>query len=331
MNGTPSRWQLGSRDRQCPVCIRRTYAPAKQNSKLPPPLAASSSSSSMNSLAIPETTFPFLSLIPEIRIKIYELFIQEATTCISDTDIPRRVNDLNDYQFASGEPRNLVYRGRFVANRHLCDNNDIRVTVHGQSTIIENIAPLPLLFVNKQIHNEVAALVYPRFSSLYIEPSILGWTDDINGLISTNPLRWAAMREVTSLKITFGNELVKKIGESWRDLEAGCTKEDWFMPWPNIPALLQVIEDLERLERVEVEVEVLGDPALTRGSKALQGDDCFSWLFPFRDEVKRDVKSDIGFGKSGRCTQIYQRRWDELCKKRDETVDDLPSVSTLAI
>jgi len=329
LNRNAIRWQLNPTDRYCPVCIRRTYVRAGQNSK---PLPTISSTPSTDSIPSPDTAFPFLKLIPEIRIKIYELCIEDATTCITPkTDTPRRVNDQDVYQFASGEPRNVVRHSKFSMKEHQCGDREIRSVVTEHSISISNVAPFPLLLVSKQLHNEVAALLYPKFSSLTIESSIMKSTDDMHGLNETDLLRWPAMREVTSLKITFSNELVKRFGESWKDVKGDRTKENSFMPWPTIPALLQVIEDLEKLENVEVEVQVLGDPSLTLRSKALQGDDCFSWLFPFREEVKRNVKVDIGFGKSGRCSEIYQRRWDELCKRREQVADDLPSVSNLAI
>jgi len=316
--------------RCCPVCGVRAYAPAKRISEQS---STSSSTYSEESSLHPKTPFSFLNLIPEIRIKIYRLCIEDATSCPTNIDVPRERIERNVYQFASGSLRNSVVRSGFKCEEYQRGDDKVWASVEGPKTSISNIAQLPLLFVNKQIYNEVAALVYPKFSLLSIYPSVIKSDDELYGWDQTNPLRWTAMREVTSLKIIFSNELAKKFGENGQDDKKRSADELSFMPWPTIPALLQVIEDLENLESVEIVVDIYGDPSLTLGSKLLRGDGCVSWLLPFKEEVKRHVEISIGFGKSGRCSQLYQGRWDRLCKKREEemALKNLPSISTLAI
>ena len=241
------------------------------------------------------------------------------------------LKDLNIAQTTSSVPQNATGRRNLRLKKQPCSDSSISVTVQGFETSISRIATLPLLFVNKQIYNEVAALVYPKFSSLNIIPSIQKRNDDTQRLSQTSPIRWSVMREVTSLKIIFSNELVKKFGEERQDVKKGGMEIDWFMPWPNTSALMKVIETLENLIRVEIVVQVLGDPSLTLGSKSLQGDDCFSWLFPFREELKSDLEVDIGFGTSGRCSAIYQKRWDELCVQREKLAENMLPFIDLAI
>ncbi|KAH8596201.1 hypothetical protein B0O99DRAFT_125351 [Bisporella sp. PMI_857] len=295
--------------RRCPVCSIKTYTSGRTSTKS---LQTDASSKIENLLrnSKPISTFRFLDLSAELRIKIYELCIFSACIC-PPTDATSLV------------PARIPYAHTNPFTRK------ISAAVAGHNISIDGIGALPLLFTNKQIHNEMIPLVYQRFDFVEIVPVIARQIHRANLQIYSQasfPFRWPELQSVSTLKIKLLNEIVRTPGVNWREVYFGETRNSI---WPNIPSMIQCIKTMPSLKRLEITDQILGDPALTSSSPQLYDDACWAWLMSLYELKNEELEVVVGFGNSGRCSKIYQNRWAAILAERTtKTAIDLTALDT---
>ena len=84
---------------------------------------------------------------------------------------------------------------------------------------------------------------------------------------------------------------------------------------PSVPKVVEFVKGMGSVRRVEVEVDVRGESGLTLYGGSLAGKDCLNWLLPLLGVERDGVVIEIGFGTSGRCSTLYQKRWDMVLEE----------------
>lgn len=165
---------------------------------------------------------------------IYELCILDAATCVCNTERRSRWPP----------PLNRPIRWEILS----CEDEK-KISVKFQGTKIEtrNIGPLPLLFANKQIHDELSRMVYSRFayvdcvsdafSSREIFEKCREWDDWV-------PMRrWPNLRYVPSLRLRFSEE-AQACMKGWM-LDSKLSTRKMSSQWPSVIDLVEYAQEVQ--------------------------------------------------------------------------------------
>ena len=159
-----------------------------------------------------------------------------------------------------------------------------------------NIGTFPLLFTNKQIHNEVVGLVYSAIDVVEITPLLIShWEDWREFQGCWTPMsRWSGLKFARNWGITFYEDFFIAIISNWKGMKKGVMTRKRYSPWPNIPDMIKYLNSLYFLVDLNFKMEVVEYTRSWQDTKVqdiFSMKDIFDWLLVFDGvKVKGGVK-----------------------------------------
>jgi hypothetical protein len=267
-----------------------------------------------------------LHLPPEIRNQVYEEVILQARTCVSGC--------LGVTQHRP--PRSLWKRAQVQATTST-GHHLIGVQIAGKETRIKGLSSMGLLFVCKQIHNELIDLVYSEFDHLTIIPILFHNTEEWRTHHEFSPMTHLPYQNldapphvhlhnlqpvVTSFKLYIPSELTGKLLTNCKGMLKGCITRKRYSPWPNFKDLVAYVKGIENLRKVEIIVDCgIGNTVWEELNEFNESCwmDYLTWLLPLNDLRELGIPEFrlkfINCGWPERATMM-SRSWERCLRKR---------------